>query len=239
MLKRYLLGFALAAAAFGTVSAQDARTVIANASKAMGVDTLKTVQYSATGLRLRARPGAEPQLAVAEVHQQELHARHRLRGAGLARRSRPRAGREPAARRRPAADRRRAAAEPDDHRQRRHAVGAAARNLDDAARLPARGGDEERHGRGRRPSAAKKYSVVTLHGRQQGQGQRLHQRPEPGRARRDLDRQPVPRRHAVRGDLLRLQGRRRREVPDAHRAEAGRLSDLRSDGQRREGQRGR
>src|SRR6476469_4810739 len=31
-------------------SAQDAKAVIANASKAMGVDTLKTVQYSATGL---------------------------------------------------------------------------------------------------------------------------------------------------------------------------------------------
>src|SRR5579862_4860953 len=51
MLKRYLAGFVLAAAAIGTttMSAQDARTVIANASKAMGVDTLKTVQYSATG----------------------------------------------------------------------------------------------------------------------------------------------------------------------------------------------
>ncbi|HEX7136214.1 MAG TPA: MBL fold metallo-hydrolase [Vicinamibacterales bacterium] len=32
-----------------TTSAQDASTVVANASKAMGVDTLKTVQYSATG----------------------------------------------------------------------------------------------------------------------------------------------------------------------------------------------
>ena len=33
----------------GTPSAQDARAVIADASKAIGVDTLKTVQYSATG----------------------------------------------------------------------------------------------------------------------------------------------------------------------------------------------
>src|SRR5262249_26188313 len=32
-----------------SASAQDAKSVIANASKAMGVDTLKTVQYSATG----------------------------------------------------------------------------------------------------------------------------------------------------------------------------------------------
>ena len=49
MLKRYLAGLALAAAAFGTVSAQDAKSVIASASKAMGADTLKTVQYSAVG----------------------------------------------------------------------------------------------------------------------------------------------------------------------------------------------
>ena len=41
---------ALAAAAALTVSAQDAGAVIGSASKAMGVDTLKTVQYSATGL---------------------------------------------------------------------------------------------------------------------------------------------------------------------------------------------
>ena len=106
MLKKCLAVFGLAAALVWTASAQDAKAVIANASKAMGVDTLKTVQYSATGLRFRARPGAESQLAVAEVHQQELHAQHQLRDAGLARGSRPRAGREPAARRRSAADRR-------------------------------------------------------------------------------------------------------------------------------------
>src|SRR5216117_2356745 len=35
--------------ATATPSAQDAATVIGNASKAIGVDTLKTVQYSATG----------------------------------------------------------------------------------------------------------------------------------------------------------------------------------------------
>ncbi len=41
---------ALVAAAALSVSAQDAGAVIGNASKAMGVDALKTVQYSATGL---------------------------------------------------------------------------------------------------------------------------------------------------------------------------------------------
>jgi glyoxylase-like metal-dependent hydrolase (beta-lactamase superfamily II) len=50
MFKKCLAGFALAAALGWTTSAQDASAVIGNASKAMGVDTLKTVQYSATGL---------------------------------------------------------------------------------------------------------------------------------------------------------------------------------------------
>src|SRR6187549_1825155 len=39
--------FTLALVAQG--SAQDAKAVIASASKAMGVETLKTIQYSATG----------------------------------------------------------------------------------------------------------------------------------------------------------------------------------------------
>src|SRR5881394_4642452 len=41
---------ALVALAAATPSAQDAAAVIGNASKAIGVDTLKTVQYSATGM---------------------------------------------------------------------------------------------------------------------------------------------------------------------------------------------
>src|SRR5258705_2936981 len=50
MLKKCLVGFALAAVLGWPASAQDAGAVIANASKAMGVEMLKTVQYSATGL---------------------------------------------------------------------------------------------------------------------------------------------------------------------------------------------
>ena len=50
MFKKCLTGLALAALLVWTASAQDAKTVIGNASKAMGVDALKTVQYSATGL---------------------------------------------------------------------------------------------------------------------------------------------------------------------------------------------
>src|SRR5580765_2814839 len=54
MVKRFVTSTVLVAAviwmAVWTASAQDAKSVIANASKAIGVDTLKTVQYSATGM---------------------------------------------------------------------------------------------------------------------------------------------------------------------------------------------
>jgi dTDP-4-amino-4,6-dideoxygalactose transaminase len=49
MLKRYLLGFVLAAAAFGTVSAQDARSVIAGASKAKFLKALLAEGVPASG----------------------------------------------------------------------------------------------------------------------------------------------------------------------------------------------
>ena len=50
MFKRFVTVFVLAAALAWTASAQDARAVISSASRAQGVDVLKTVQYSATGL---------------------------------------------------------------------------------------------------------------------------------------------------------------------------------------------
>src|SRR5215510_1867544 len=50
MLRKSLIGATLVAAMVWVGSAQDAQTVIASASKAIGVDALKTVQYSATGM---------------------------------------------------------------------------------------------------------------------------------------------------------------------------------------------
>jgi glyoxylase-like metal-dependent hydrolase (beta-lactamase superfamily II) len=50
MCNRCLAGLAVAAVLVWTASAQDAQTVIANASRTLGVDTMKTVQYSASGL---------------------------------------------------------------------------------------------------------------------------------------------------------------------------------------------
>ena len=50
MFKRCLIGVALVSLSLAHATAQDAKAVIAGASKALGVDALKTVQYSATGL---------------------------------------------------------------------------------------------------------------------------------------------------------------------------------------------
>src|SRR5262245_27575092 len=60
MFKRCSIGLALAALLVWSASAQDARTVIGNASGAMGVETLKTVQYSATGLDFALGPAPNP-----------------------------------------------------------------------------------------------------------------------------------------------------------------------------------
>lgn len=49
MFRHVCMILGLAAALVAPASAQDAKAVIADASKALGVDTLKTVQYSATG----------------------------------------------------------------------------------------------------------------------------------------------------------------------------------------------
>jgi glyoxylase-like metal-dependent hydrolase (beta-lactamase superfamily II) len=49
MSKKFLAAVALAALIVWPTSAQDAKTVISNASKAMGVDGLKTVQFSGSG----------------------------------------------------------------------------------------------------------------------------------------------------------------------------------------------
>ncbi len=50
MQKTLLAGIAMTATLAGNPSAQDANAVVASASQAMGVSTLRTVQYSATGL---------------------------------------------------------------------------------------------------------------------------------------------------------------------------------------------
>src|SRR5262249_23539432 len=49
MYKRWIAALVVAASICLAAAAQDAKTVIANASKAMGADNLKTIQYSGSG----------------------------------------------------------------------------------------------------------------------------------------------------------------------------------------------
>src|SRR3954471_20930584 len=60
MLKKCFAALALASLVIGVPAAQDAKSVIADASRAMGVDALKTVQYSATGLDFALGQAANP-----------------------------------------------------------------------------------------------------------------------------------------------------------------------------------
>jgi glyoxylase-like metal-dependent hydrolase (beta-lactamase superfamily II) len=62
MFKKCLAGLALAALLVWVVSAQGAAGVIADASKAMGVNTLKTVEFSATGMDFALGQAANPNL---------------------------------------------------------------------------------------------------------------------------------------------------------------------------------
>jgi glyoxylase-like metal-dependent hydrolase (beta-lactamase superfamily II) len=62
MWKKLLAVSSLAAALSWSASAQDAKSVVASASKAIGADTLKTVQYSATGYDFALGQSANPSL---------------------------------------------------------------------------------------------------------------------------------------------------------------------------------
>ena len=111
----------------------------------------------------------------------------------------------------------------------------AARDLADAARGDQGGAERRRADRRSRSSAApaaRPPSVISFPAarrRRQGDADR---RP-PGRARRDARRRSVVRRHHHRDDLLGLPRLRRREIPDPHRPDAGRLSDADADDRRR------
>jgi hypothetical protein len=52
----------------GTLRAQDAKAALSEAAKALGVDSLNTVQYSATGFDFVFASGPTTRRAVAEVH---------------------------------------------------------------------------------------------------------------------------------------------------------------------------
>ena len=208
------------------------------AEETLGEATVQSIEYSGTGKWFQFGQAPNPTLpwppfdvssfkaAVnyddagrASGNGPEADARAAARAA-CARRATPRAGRQ-----------RDVCLEPGGagRGSRRHAAsraGAACRgcgthdgNLGDAARVPQSGARQQCHLRGR-----KRRLHCFIYSRREGQVRRHDQRPESGGESADLDRQPGAGRYAGRDDLLRLQGLRRRDVPRAHRADAGRAS---------------
>ncbi len=131
---------------------------------------------------------------------------------------------------------RRRRVQPGGHTGQRH-LGPAGRVLGDALGLSQRSRCQQRH----RPRAAderqglhRHHVVTAVEGAFRGplHDQRLRQRSEPDRARRNVGRARHARRHARGRRLHRLQGFRRRERSRPHRPEAWRLHVLRCDGSR-------
>ena len=163
---------ALGLMAPGSVAAQDARSVIADASKAMGVDTLKSVEYTATGFDFvlgqaynparrgrssstrATRAAVDFRTPASKVDRVRMQGENPPRGGG----QQPVIGEQP---------------QSQTIIVRRHdTVGAAARDLDAAARLHPRGDSQQRDARstdGRRQAIPR----ADVHGPEQGQGERL------------------------------------------------------------------
>ena len=87
----------------GTLRAQDARAALSEAAKAIGVDTLKTVQYSATGFDFVLGQALNPSAPWPKFIEKSYTRAIDFETPASTSRSDPRAGREPAARRRAAA----------------------------------------------------------------------------------------------------------------------------------------
>ena len=84
MVKSGIAALALVGVMANTAAAQDAKTVISNASQAMGVDGLNSIHYYGVGADRQPRPEQQRQPAVAADGRQRLRPRDRLHAAGVA-----------------------------------------------------------------------------------------------------------------------------------------------------------
>ena len=203
MVRKWLAAMAMVGLAVSTASAQDAKTVLANASKAMGVDGLNSIHFYGTGAERQPRPEQQRQPAVADGDANDY-----VRAIDFA---------QPASRATwvtyavPVTGGRAALARDAADAAEHHAgqttawaqqleiwitpwgflKGAAANNA--TVRAQTVGG--------------RRYQVVTWNapvkspGGQPYRRRRLHQRAEPGRARADVARESDLRRHARRGRI--------------------------------------
>ena len=232
MRNKTILAAMLVVALASAATAQDARTAIAAASKAMGADTLNTVEYPGAALTSRSarRTAARRRgrsSSTRPTHVRSISAFRPRRWTASACRARTRRA---AAASNPSAA--------SSRRTRRSSSTQTPRGCSSSRSGCCRTGflraaaaeqcDRQRH----KPSAARSTTVVTFTGQNKAMvngyinDQNLVERVETW-----IDNAGA-RRHAVRSRLYRLQGLRRREVPNAHRPAPGRLSHPRPDDQR-------
>ena len=88
MVKRSLFIAVLACACAANAAAQDAKATVGAVSKALGADALKTVQYSATGFDFALGQKPNPSAPWPKFIEKSYTRAHRLRSAGVTRRSR-------------------------------------------------------------------------------------------------------------------------------------------------------
>ena len=220
------LALALAVSVSRPAAAQDAKTVIANAAKAMGSENLTSISYYGSGANFglgqsNNANGQWPRTNVSDYVRSIDFAQSTSRATGQTFAAPVTGG--------PAV----ANVVPAEHHAGQHRLGAAAGNLDHAVGISQRRRGQQRHREGpddRRKAVHRRDLGHAAEGsvRHPVQGRRLHQRPEPGGEGRDLAGESDLRRHARRIALQRVPGRQRREIPCRDRAEARRHADVRS-----------
>ena len=229
MVKRSVDVLVLVLLAVTTSAAQDAKTVIANASKAMGADNLTSITYYGSGANFNLGQYNNANGPWPRTNADDYVALDRLHAAGVAR-DRARSPRPVTG------GPRRSGPVPAEHHAGQYGLGAAAGNLGHPVGISQRRGGEQRHRADRRRSGGSATRrdlerAAQVAGRPALPGRRLHQRPEPGGEGRDLAGESRSSATCWSNRLQRLSRRQRREVSGGDRAEArraGRRSKRRS-----------
>ena len=226
----------------GNAMAQDAKTVVANAQKALGDPKSITYSGSAKDVAFQQCGGNASAMTCQGTHDPMRPITSYVRVIDLAA---PTSRHTGGTRTSGAAARRRRLRERSSSRSRRNrrtcrSPGAVARAVHHAVGLLER---RRREQRDREPAHRRRQELHRAELEPRGQGavrqelrdQRLPQRPESRRARRDVARREHHGRHAHRRDVFRLEGLRRRDGAREDRADARRMAVLR---RRRDGGQG-
>src|SRR5262245_46330754 len=229
MVRKWLVAMVVAGLAVSTASAQDAKAVIANASKAMGVDGLNSIYFYGTAqngnLGQNNNSNQPWPMAAMNDYVRAIDFTKPTSRATWATYAVPVTGRSRHARAGNTTD-------PAAHYSRGDGVGPAVGDLGHAVGFPEGSGREQRH----RESAVGWWKAVPgrdlelareVTGWSAVPARGLHQQPEPGRARADLGREPDLRRHARRSGVLAISRQQRPQVSRANGAEARWMAGVR------------